>query len=269
MISIGTTFNYGIPLREQLPLIKSAGFTHISIGAKIEHSNYLESEGMKSISAMVDGHGLGVCSIHTPFGKGIDISSPDRAISDRTVEIYQRCIDAAFLLSAHVVIFHPTAYLSSNHIDARKEVLIKNVGKLLEHIGQGYVRLAVENDSYEPANVVLSHSLDEIADSGYGFCYDSSHDNLVERPLALLDTYGHRLLTTHISDNRGKKDDHILPFEGTYNWDGFCKSFPCEVFGGIFLLEVEMRESAYRIPSEFVSEAFSRGEKLRAACTEI
>jgi sugar phosphate isomerase/epimerase len=266
MISIGTTFNYGIPLREQLPVIKKAGFTHISIGAKIEHSNYLASEGMKNIRAMVDSHGLGVCSIHTPFGKGIDISSPDKAVSDRTVETYQRCIDVAFFLSAGVVIFHPTAYLSSDRIHARKDVLVKNVEKLLEHIAHGRVRLAVENDSYEPANDVLSHSLDEIGEPGYGFCYDSSHDNIVEQPLALLDRYGHRLLTTHISDNRGKKDDHILPFEGTYDWDGFCKAFPCDVFSGVFLLEVEMRESAFESPVEFLSEAFRRGEKLRRAC---
>ncbi|UCD06581.1 MAG: sugar phosphate isomerase/epimerase [candidate division WOR-3 bacterium] len=266
MISIGTTFNYTIPLRKQLPLIKNAGFTHVSIGARIEHSNYLEDKGKNDIRTMVESHGLGICSIHTPFGKGIDISSPDNAISDRTVELYQRCIDTAWYLSAGVVIFHPTAYLRSDNIDARKDVVARNVAKLLDHAGKGSVRLAVENDSYEPANDVLSHLLDEISDPGFGFCYDSSHDNLVKQPLALLDKYGRRLLTTHISDNRGKEDDHMLPFEGSYDWDRFCKVFPCDAFGGIFLLEVEMRESAYKTPAEFLSEAFRRGEKLRKAC---
>jgi len=266
VISIGTTFNYAIPLRDQLPLIKKAGFTHISLGAKLEHSNYLESEGKKIIRTMVESHGLAVCSIHTPFGKDLDISSPDKGISDRTVEIYRRCIESAQFLSAGIVIFHPTAYLSSDRIDKRKDVLVANVGKLLDHTGQGSVKLAVENDSYEPTNDVLSHSLNEIADSRYGFCYDASHDNLVERPLALLKHYGHRLVTTHISDNRGRKDDHMLPFEGFYDWDGFCKVFTRVCFDGVFLLEVEMRESAFESPVEFIIEAFRRGEKLRKAC---
>jgi len=266
MISIGTTFNYAIPLRKQLPLIKNAGFTHVSIGARIEHSNYLEDEGRKSIRTMVESNGLGICSIHTPFGKGIDISSSDSAVSDHTVDLYRRCIDAALCLSADVVIFHPTAYLSSDHIDARKAAVVRNVAKLVDHTGKGSVRLAVENDSYEPANDVLSCLFDEISDAGFGFCYDSSHDNLVKQPLALLGKYGCRLLTTHLSDNRGTKDDHMLPFEGTYDWDRFCEIFPHEVFSGIFLLEVEMRESAYRTPAEFLDEAFRRGEKLRKAC---
>lgn len=266
MISIGTTFNYTIPLRKQLPLIKNAGFTHVSIGARIEHSNYLENEGKKNIRTMVESHGLGVCSVHTPFGEGIDISSPDKAVSGRTVELYRRCIDTAVYLSAGVVIFHPTAYLRADHIDARKDAVVWNVTKLLDHTGKRCVRLAVENDSYVPANDVLSYLLDEISDPGFGFCYDSSHDNLVKQPLALIDKYGRRLFATHISDNRGKEDDHMLPFEGSYDWDSFCRAFPCEAFGGIFLLEVEMRESAYKTPTEFLDEAFNRGEKLRKAC---
>ena len=247
-------------------MIKNAGFTHISIGAKIEHSNFLENGGRKDIKTMVDGQGLGVCSVHTPFGKGIDISSPDKAISERTVEVYQRCIDTALYLRAGVVIFHPTAYMSSDRIDVRKHAVVRNVEKMLDHAAKGSVRLAVENDSYEPANDVLSHLLDEISHPGFGFCYDSSHDNLVKHPLALLTKYGRRFITTHISDNRGREDDHMLPFEGTSDWDGFCRVFPGDTFSGIFLLEVEMRESAYKTPVEFLIEAFRRGEKLRKAC---
>jgi len=268
VISIGTTFNYGISLREQLPLIRTAGFTHVSIGAGMDHSDYLENDGKKNIRTMVDGHGLAVCSLHAPFGKWIDISSPDKAVSDRTVEIYRRCIDTAMYLSARVVIFHPTAYLRSEQIDERKDAVVRNVGKLLDHAGKENLRLAVENDSHEPSNDVLRHSLDEITDPAYGLCYDSSHDNLVRQPLVLLGNYGHRLLTTHISDNRGEKDDHNLPFEGTYDWKGFCKVFPRDTFSGIFLLEVEMRESVFELPGEFLSEAFKRGEKLRRACTK-
>lgn len=36
--SISTTFNYEIPINEQLVLIKNAGFTHVSLGMNYEHS---------------------------------------------------------------------------------------------------------------------------------------------------------------------------------------------------------------------------------------
>ena len=28
-----------------------------------------------------------------------------------------------------------------------------------------------------------------------------------------------RVVTTHIHDNHGEKDEHLLPFEGTIDWD--------------------------------------------------
>jgi len=266
MISIGTTFNYEIALKDQLPMVKEAGFSHVSLGARIEHSNYLTTAGQKIIRGMVESHGLAVCSIHTPFGKDIDISSPQRDVAYHTVEMYKKCSEAAQYLSARVVIFHPTAYLRSDQIDSRKKTIVRNVEKLLDCIGKTSIRLAVENDSCEPANDVLTYSLDEITDGRYGFCYDSSHDNLVEQPLALLEKYGYRLLTTHISDNRGEKDDHMLPFEGSYDWDGFCKIFSRLGFNGVFLLEVETRESAFESPQQFLGEAFERGERILRTC---
>lgn len=146
MISIGTTFNYDIPLKNQLPTVRRADFT-----------------------------------------------------------------------------------------DYRKRNLVKQVYRLLEYIGEKDLRLAVEN-LRASANDILSYSLDRIVNLRYGLCYDSSHDNLTAHPMAILKKYGHRLITTHISDNHGEKDDHILPFEGPYRWDEFCKLFAEIDFIDIFLL---------------------------------
>ncbi|UCD19677.1 MAG: sugar phosphate isomerase/epimerase [candidate division WOR-3 bacterium] len=266
MISIGTTFNYEIALRDQLRVVKGAGFSHVSLGARVEHSNYLTTRGQEDIRALVQGHGLAVCSVHTPFGEGLDISSPHRGTGDETVDVYRKCIEAAHCLSARVVIFHPTAYQISDNIEIRKKMIVRNLEKLLDHLGKTGVTIAVENDSHDPANDILSFSLDEIGDVRYGFCYDSSHDNLVAEPLALLEKYGSRLFTTHISDNRGDKDDHMLPYQGIYDWNRFCKVFARIGFFGVFLLEVEMRESGFKSPDIFVREAFVRGERLRKAC---
>jgi len=50
MISIGTTFNYDIPLNKQVFMIKKAGFTHISFGGgNLKHSGYLTASGQRNI----------------------------------------------------------------------------------------------------------------------------------------------------------------------------------------------------------------------------
>ena len=266
MISIGTTFNYDIALKDQLPMIREAGFSHISLGANIGHADYLSGSARQTIKAMTGDHGLAICSLHVPFGERLDISVPDRAISDNTVETYERCIEAAQFLGARAVIFHPTRYLQAEHMAQRKKTIVRNVTKLLGGLGPGDVKLAIENDCYGPSNDVLAHSLDEIIDARYGFCYDSSHDNLAGRRLAVLVKYGSRLLATHISDNRGAQDDHLLPFEGAYDWPGFCTLFSRIHYSGVFLLEVEMRESRFKSPAVFLGEAFARGRKILRSC---
>ena len=265
-MSIGTTFNYDIPLTEQLPLIARVGFRYVSLGARLEHSGYLTMSGQKKITNLATRYGLGVCSIHTPFAENVDISSPDAKKIRRTVDCYKRCIDAAQQLGARVVIFHPTAYRQFDDVDARKKVIVENVYRLLDFSRDAEVTLAIENEHSAPANDILRFSLDSVSDTRYGFCYDTSHDNLTGHPLRIFQRYAHRLLTTHISDNHGKQDDHMLPYEGCFPWPGFCRNFSKIRFEGIPLLEVEMRESAFASPGEFLQEAFARGQRLLNAC---
>jgi sugar phosphate isomerase/epimerase len=33
------------------------------------------------------------------------------------------------------------------------------------------------------------------------------------------------VVTTHVHDNHGEKDEHLLPFEGTIDWDATLKGF--------------------------------------------
>ena len=267
VISIGTTFNYDIPLKEQLPLIKRVGFSHISVGARLEHSGYLTMSGRRKVKKMIIDHGVTICSVHTPFGKNIDISSPDPRTANKTMDCYKRCVDAAQYLGARVVIFHPTAHRQFDQLDRRKKTIVENVNGLLDYTRKHGVCLAIENEHLSAANDILGCSLDMIDDARYGLCYDTSHDNLVTTRLRIFRKYGHRLLTTHLSDNRGVHDDHMLPGEGSYPWREFCKLFLKIRFTGVLLLEVEMRESAFESPSEFLQEAFTRGQRLLSACT--
>ncbi|MRR09564.1 sugar phosphate isomerase/epimerase [bacterium] len=261
-LSIGTTFNWDIPLDRQMALCARAGFTHLSIGAgNPGHSGYLTVAGRQRMLRLLATHGMGVCSVHAPMDREADISSQDVASARRGLDDVRRSIEAALSLHAGVVVIHPSNSEAGNP-EQKKMVLTEQVIRLLELIQGEPVRLAVENLPPAPTIMMLSYSLDTIAAPQYGFCYDSSHDNLSARPCSILEQHGHRLIATHISDNRGMRDDHMLPYEGRVNWDDFCRVFSAIDFNGIFLLEVEMRESAYQNADEFVREAYRRGMTL-------
>jgi len=260
-LSIGTTFNYAIPLKDQLPMIKAAGFTHVSLGADLDHSGYLDPVRRAELKKWLNDRDLRTCSVHAPFRDGMDFSSPVPDQARAGLDLAKRTLDAAVDLEAGVLIFHAAPDRVVDDV-RRKDALTGQVIKLIEHIGSRDIRLAVENLRNEFLNGALSHSLDMIRSPKYGLCFDASHDNLTSRPLEILKKYGDRLIATHVSDNKGEEDDHLLPWEGKIDWEKFCGIFARLKYPGTFLMEVEMRESAFKEPEEFLREAHARGKKL-------
>jgi hypothetical protein len=65
-VSIATSFDYGVALDAQIPLISKAGFTHVSLGVKPEHSAYLTPAGQTHLRTLTEHHGLGIDTIHGP-----------------------------------------------------------------------------------------------------------------------------------------------------------------------------------------------------------
>ena len=62
--SISTCFSYEQSLEDLFPLISSAGFTHVSLGAKAPHSSYLGVSRRGSLLQLLHDANLRMDSIH-------------------------------------------------------------------------------------------------------------------------------------------------------------------------------------------------------------
>lgn len=51
------------------------------------------------------------------------------------------------------------------------------------------------------------------------FCYDCGHELLYNDGTGVLEKYADFLVTCHLHDNQGERDDHQIPFEGTMDWE--------------------------------------------------
>jgi sugar phosphate isomerase/epimerase len=49
---------------------------------------------------------------------------------------------------------------------------------------------------------------------------------------------GGHLKTTHVHDNRGREDDHLVPFAGSINWDTAMMETQKIGYDGVLMLEV-------------------------------
>ena len=51
-----------------------------------------------------------------------------------------------------------------------------------------------------------------------GVCLDFGHAHMDGDLLDAIETVSGHLITTHVHDNRGRTDDHLVPFDGTIDW---------------------------------------------------
>ena len=71
------------------------------------------------------------------------------------------------------------------------------------------------------------------------------------------------LITTHVHDNRGKQDEHLVPFDGRINWDMALMTMQKVGYDGTYLMELANTSS----PAEVLQKAQAarkRFEKLMA-----
>jgi sugar phosphate isomerase/epimerase len=71
------------------------------------------------------------------------------------------------------------------------------------------------------------------------------------------------LITTHVHDNNGKKDDHLVPFEGRINWDIALMTMQKVGYDGTYLMELGNTGSPAAV-LEQARAARAKFEKLMA-----
>jgi len=66
-----------------------------------------------------------------------------------------------------------------------------------------------------------------------------------------IETVSEHLVTTHVHDNRGRADDHLVPFEGTIDWPGALTAIQKIGYEGPLIFEV----AAHGSPKETLLRA--------------
>lgn len=105
------------------------------------------------------------------------------------------------------------------------------------------------------------------------YCYDSGHEHCYTKTISWLDIFTDRLLCTHIHDNPGramdnKVDDfdwHLLPFDGSVNYEEMIRKMDRYGYEGPLCLEVfqKMRKDYTEMTKEdFIKTAYERIKKI-------
>lgn len=169
-------------------------------------------------------------------------------------------IDAAAELGSGIVVVHPCDRFPAEETRARTNAARDSLKQLVRYARERDVRLALENLASPLSMQVFEAALEHVPE--LSVCYDTSHGQVTGDTFGVMARHHDRVIAVHLSDNRGLKDDHMLPFEGILPWEEFAYYLPRLKNLGCFMLEVEIRESAFKDRGEFLAEAFRRAKQV-------
>lgn len=249
---------YDEGMRETLGWVREAGFTHINWNPDAGSSYMLAQAEIAFTAAMVRDAGLKVKSLHASNGRNPvsevrtrqnatpafedrkDIGSVHDWQRQSGVELLQNRIDLATALGSPDAILHiditDKVFRTADTEAAFFDPFWRSLDELQPYCIERGVKIAVETlmgasaDSWLRLYDLL---FDRYPPEFLGLCLDIGHWHIVAGDdLSILDRHGDRLIATHIHDNFGATDDHLLPFLGTIDWDAVTTAIaatPCEM----------------------------------------
>lgn len=237
--------------REHLAAIAGRGFPAVEIFATRTHVDYHDAARMAELRGWLDALGLEASGMHLPicegfrdgvWGRAYSNASADAAARREAVDETLRAIGAARTLGCRTAVLHlgiPHGQpIPANDNDAA--AVRRSLEPIAEACGRAGIRLALEviPNELAGASAILEWLTGDLDLGDAAACLDVGHAHLTGGAPEAIDLLAGYVVTTHIHDNRGRADDHLVPFEGTIDWTATLTEFSKIGYAGPFVFEV-------------------------------
>ena len=211
MIKLGTYAIGGSDLHpsEKLRIIKSAGFDLICLS----YWTLANPEASKISPELCAKLGLEVDHLHLT-GNGTHHLWEQGEQGDAIAERFCAEIVGCREMGVKTGVLH--AIYGKRPETPAGSVGLARFEQIVECAEKNGVLLALENSVHDD---YLDFLFENIKSPNLLFCYDTGHHNAFAHDRDFLGSYGARLGATHLHDNDGTKDQHMIPFSGSFDWE--------------------------------------------------
>ena len=224
---------------ELLGQIGEAGFEAVEIFGTRGHFDYTTKQEVQATASALAQHRLVLASLHAPTsrdlsatregGSPLSITEVERVRRVEAMDELKRVIDVAEDLPYSRLILHMGGPRET--ADPRKrDAAFSSLEHLVLHAHHRGVTIAVENTTSEMGDpAYLRTFVDETRLTGLRFNFDIGHAHLADGPEAERVEKGFAplrelVVSAHIHDNHGEKDEHLPPYSGSINWESAVKT---------------------------------------------
>lgn len=235
--------------RDHLALIAEHGFEAVELFATRSHFDYHDPAAITQLGEWLKETGLALHSIHAPivesmnggdkWGPTISNAVGDNARRQAAVHEAGVALNIARQLPTNALVVHlgtPTVQGGENNRTAAFRS-VEDICRLAEPIGIAVALEVIPNPLSDPTSLVtmLERDLDF---PRTGICLDFGHAFLLGDVPDTIEAVAEHLVTTHVHDNHGKKDEHLVPFDGSINWDIALMTMQKIGYDGTYLMEL-------------------------------
>jgi sugar phosphate isomerase/epimerase len=214
--------------RDHLAAVARAGIGAIELFSAGGHFNFRSDEHARELSNWLESTRVRLHSVHGPMdrntGRGreggapISIAEPDKLRRIEAVDEMKWAMELSETVPFRYFVMHMgngREPLDQRHQDAA----FNSLEYLVVFAKQRGLTIALENTPGElAAPEALADFLRQTRLRELGLCFDLGHAHLGEGIAGSFDCMRERVVTTHVHDNRGEFDDHLVPFEGAIDW---------------------------------------------------
>jgi sugar phosphate isomerase/epimerase len=237
--------------RDHLVHIAAHGFEAVELFATRAHFDYHDERARVQLAEWLSDTRLEQHSVHAPAFEALRHGRWVGALSNASTDESRRraaiaeaeaALTLATLVPFQFLVTHIGVPMTEavSGADNQRNAAKRSVEDLVALAAQVNVRVAIEiiPNSLSGASDLLDLIEEELDGLDVGICLDYGHAHLMGDLGEAIETVSGHLLTTHVHDNAGKRDDHLVPFAGSIDWDAAMMSTQKIGYDGILMLEV-------------------------------
>ncbi len=237
--------------RGHLEAIAAHGFDAVELVATRTHFDYRDPAAVAALESWLSETGLRLHAIHAPFverfengrwGPALSNASRDPGVRARAVQEAVAALDLAHRVPVEFLVVHlglPDSQpipAGDNDPRAARDSL-EEIATVADRLG---VRIAVEliPNALSTPDAIVALLEDTVDLPRVGACLDVGHAFLWGDPVEAVETLSGHVVTTHVHDNHGTRDEHLVPFDGGVEWPALLISLEKVGYEGTLMLEL-------------------------------
>jgi sugar phosphate isomerase/epimerase len=244
--------NENVTPLETIKAIKDAGFKDVFIQWYNRDWEYSQEQQLSYIKEL----GLNVIFAHLGQ-KNINAIWENGELGDILVRQYKKDIDTCYANDISMVILH----LSSSYTPPKyNEIGLNRIKEIVDYAEKYDIKVAFENGRVKG---YLEYVLSNIKNNNAGVCYDSGHCHVFFDDDFNFKLFKGRIFAVHLHDNDKSDDQHLLPFDGTIDWNLTIKKLKEAEYNGPITFEMFYKDQYLEMTLlDFYKKGYEVGKRL-------